>query len=50
MSTNELVSKVRELKELQAMAEELQAEINSIQVHSGIRKAPYISTRLKALM
>lgn len=31
MSTNELVSKVRELKELQAMAEELQAEINSIQ-------------------
>ncbi|TZE83154.1 hypothetical protein [Calorimonas adulescens] len=31
MSTIELVSKVRELKELQAMAEELQAEINSIQ-------------------
>ena len=31
MSTNELVSKVRELKELQVMAEELQAEINSIQ-------------------
>jgi predicted phage-related endonuclease len=31
MSTIELVSKVRELKELQAMAEELQTEINSIQ-------------------
>jgi predicted transcriptional regulator len=31
MSTNELLSKVRELKELQTMAEELQAEINSIQ-------------------
>jgi len=30
MSTIELVSKVRELKELQAMAEELQAETNSI--------------------
>ena len=35
MSTIELVSKVRELKEFQAMAEELQAEINSI--HDAIK-------------
>lgn len=31
MSTNEITSKVRELKELQAMADELAAEINAIQ-------------------
>lgn len=31
MSTNEMTSKVRELKELQAMADELAAEITAIQ-------------------
>ncbi len=31
MSTNELTSKVRELKELKAMADELAAEITSIE-------------------
>lgn len=31
MSTNELTSKVRELKELKAMAEELAAEITAIE-------------------
>ncbi len=31
MSTNELTSKVRELKELKAMAEELSAEISAIE-------------------
>lgn len=31
MSTNELTSKVRELKELKAMAEELAAEISAIE-------------------
>jgi len=31
MSANELTSKVRELKELKAMAEELQAEISTIE-------------------
>lgn len=31
MSTNELTSKVRELKELKAMAEEIAAEITSIE-------------------
>jgi len=31
MSTNELASKVRELKELKAMAEELTAEITTIE-------------------
>lgn len=31
MSTNELTSKVRELKELKSMAEELAAEITSIE-------------------
>ena len=31
MSTNELTTKIRELKELQAMADELQKEITAIQ-------------------
>ena len=31
MSTNEMVSKVRELKELKAMAEEIAAEITAIE-------------------
>ena len=32
MSTNELTSKIRELKELKAMAEEIAAEITTIEV------------------
>ncbi|MBP2071183.1 hypothetical protein J2Z80_000684 [Thermoanaerobacterium butyriciformans] len=37
MSTNELLSKVRELKELQAMAEELQTEIIAFRMRLKLR-------------